>query len=518
VAPLSCARLRWIRACVLLGAMTVSAMAASCGSNPRGGAGAGGNVKTAPRLVYFRAIAGQVGHDREIGTVRIDGTDRRPVLSVSGQSADPRVQTSPSGRYLVIASSGSMTVRPRIVLADLSAGRQLATIDTQYGLDFSTGGLPISWAPGEATFAYRDEHEAHLVDVATGQVATPAGLTAVFNDLRWSDDGRYLAGCSLVQPQVWSSSGARMASVRDPAGRSPSCNQWGWDENTLIFDPVGQPELYALDPATGRMTRRFAPPNSAGTDFSIRNKDLGQKNCLYFEHVRLIATAGSGRWALGNHEQWIRLDTDPPCDRVMSVSRRRWAALGGDGRLTTALVGNDQGKDFGTPVQLNFSGPAVVRNFVFTRDERHLIFQTGEPLSETGDGLFFAAVDGSGTRKIADAVGALHLSASGDGYGWVYSAAADRLIAIRADQYSLIVTDGTLAHRRTISFPSGGQLLAPPRLRLSPDGRYALLESGSAAGDMVIDLASGQRYDLPPADGIAQVFWPAELATPQHTS
>lgn len=517
--PRSRARLRWIRAGVPLAVMSAVALVASCGSSPKGGVGADDGAKRAPRLVYVRTAAGQGDHGGEIGTVRIDGTDPHAVLSVSGQFADPRMQTSPSGRYLVIATSGATTVRPRLVLFDLSAGRRLAAADMQYGPERSTGGLSLNWAPREATFVYRDEREAHLVDVATGKVTTPAGLTSVAIDLRWSDDGGYLAGCSMLQPQVWSSSGARTAPVRDPAGRGPSCNQWGWDGNTLLFDPIGQPRLYTLDPVTGQVRPHSTPPNPGKTDFRLHNKEPQQQNCPPFEHVRLMATRDSGQWALGEDERWTRLDTDPPCDRVLSPSRRRWAAVDG-GHLITGVVGNDlgndSGKDSGTPVHLTSDGSTMVTRAVFTRDEQHLILQTGEPLQESGNDLYLAAVGGSGIRRITGAVGALHLSASDDASAWAYSPAVDRLIAVRADQRSFVVTDGSLTRTRTIPFPSGGQLLAPPRLRLSPDGRYALLESGSAAGDLVIDLAAGRRYELSPAGGGAQVFWPAELAVAQR--
>jgi hypothetical protein len=158
----------WAGRLVVL-ALGVSVSIASCTSGSHDPNTPSKGPAGAPRLIYERTMAGE---NHEIGTLRIDGSDRRSLVSVT-QSGAPFVETSPDGRFMVVATAG---LDPRLVTVDLANNRRLASTRAAQ----PPGQHPtVTWAPGAATIDYNDDRgDVFLIDVASGRTNAPTGMAA----------------------------------------------------------------------------------------------------------------------------------------------------------------------------------------------------------------------------------------------------------------------------------------------------------------------------------------------------
>jgi hypothetical protein len=255
--------------------------------------------------------------------------------------------------------------------------------------------------------------------------------------------------------------------------------------------------------AHGRI-RALGPASDGDLSPHARNAVLASGSAL----VAVSVADGQVRWRVPapapvSLPRWSLERTVPPCCRVAYLAGGALYAVGGDGRgahvVATHVLAVAPAWRPGPGHELAYAAPDGIHVVEGdTRRERAHVRIAVRPvgLSWRSDGRRLAVGDATGvTLYSATGKRLLRLPAHGSVLAAGYAPGGDRLVVLRRDaggRLSLLVRRATGALRvlRNLTITAAGDL------RLSPDGRFALLASREADEWIEIRLRDGHLQHL----------------------
>ena len=256
--------------------------------------------------------------------------------------------------------------------------------------------------------------------------------------------------------------------------------------------------------ARGRV-RALGPASDGDLSPHARNAVLASGSAL----VAVSVADGQVRWRVPasgpvSLPRWSLERTVPPCCRVAYLAGGALYAVGGDGRgahvvAARALAVAPAWRPLGDGHELAFAAPGGIR--VVAADSRRPIWGVRGPalplaLSWRADGGALAVLDASGaTLYSATGKRLQRLGAHGTVLAGGFTPAGNRLVVLRRDttgRISLLVrgASGPLRAVRHLTVTAAGDL------RLSPDGRRALIASREGDEWLEIRLSDGRLRSL----------------------
>jgi hypothetical protein len=256
--------------------------------------------------------------------------------------------------------------------------------------------------------------------------------------------------------------------------------------------------------ASGRV-RALGPASDGDLSPHARNAVLASGSAL----VAVSVADGQVRWRVPARgpvslPRWSLERSVPPCCRVAYLAGGALYAVGGDGRgahlvAPRALAIAPAWRPGGDGHELAFAAPGGIR--VVAADTRKPIWSVRGPavplaLSWRADGGALAVLDATGaTLYAASGKRVVRLTARGTVLAGGFAPAGNRLVVLRRDtsgRISLLVGEGSgpLRAVRHLTLTAAGDL------RLSPDGRSALVVSREADEWLEIRLRDGRLQHL----------------------
>jgi hypothetical protein len=257
--------------------------------------------------------------------------------------------------------------------------------------------------------------------------------------------------------------------------------------------------------ALGRV-RALGPASDGDLSPHGRNAVLASGSAL----VAVGVADGRVRWRVPangrvSQPRWSVERTVPPCCRVAYLAGGSLYAVGGDGRgahlvARHALAVAPAWRPGGDGHVLAFATPGAIR--VEAADSRTPVWRvrvSARPLalSWRPDGRALAALDSTGVT-LYGATGARlqRLRAGGDVLAGGYAPAGDRLVVLRRDASGRSISLLQLGPRGSLRIVRRLPVTAVGDLRLSPDGRSALLVSRDNDEWIEIRLRDGRVQRL----------------------
>jgi hypothetical protein len=251
--------------------------------------------------------------------------------------------------------------------------------------------------------------------------------------------------------------------------------------------------------------RALGPASDGDLSPHARNAVLASGSAL----VAVSVADGQVRWRVPARgpvslPRWSLERTVPPCCRVAYLAGGALYAVGGDGRgahlvAPHALAVAPAWRPGGNGHELAFAAPGGIR--VVAADSRRVIWRVRGPalplaLSWRADGRSLVVLDAAGaTLYSATGKRLQRLPARGTMLAGGFAPAGNRLVVLRRDttgRLSLLVrgASGPLRAVRHLTLTAAGDL------RLSPDGRSALIASREGDEWLEIRLSDGRLRRL----------------------